>query len=115
MAAKGKRKAAPNHWPMDTKESEDDQGGPTDEEEPSDISQEPGAQSKHFDMGKQARGRGLDDEGGDEEEANCQRKTLSEVVSSPKDSGNQQARKKVQQRKSDGEDAQDPDFKAKAW
>ncbi|KIK72991.1 hypothetical protein PAXRUDRAFT_21352 [Paxillus rubicundulus Ve08.2h10] len=49
-------------------------------------------------MGKQARGR-----------------TWSEVVGNPKDSGKQQARKRVQQRKSDGEDAQDPNFKAKDW
>ncbi|KIK74556.1 hypothetical protein PAXRUDRAFT_19758 [Paxillus rubicundulus Ve08.2h10] len=67
------------------------------------------------DMGKQARGRGLDDEGGGEEEADGQRQTRSEAVGNPKDPGKQQARKKVQQRKSDGEDAQDPDFKAKAW
>ncbi|KIK74115.1 hypothetical protein PAXRUDRAFT_20198 [Paxillus rubicundulus Ve08.2h10] len=92
MAAKGKRKAAPHHWMTDTEESKDDQGGPTDKEDPSDVSQEPGARSKHLDMGKQAR----------------------EVVGNPKDSGNQQARKKVWERKSDGEDAQDPDFKAKA-
>ncbi|KIK76138.1 hypothetical protein PAXRUDRAFT_18419 [Paxillus rubicundulus Ve08.2h10] len=65
-------------------------------------------------MGKQARGRGLDDEGVDEEEANCQRWTWSEVVGNPKDSGKQQARNKVQERKSDGEDGQDPNFKAKA-
>ncbi|KIK71951.1 hypothetical protein PAXRUDRAFT_22594 [Paxillus rubicundulus Ve08.2h10] len=54
---------------MDTKESEDDQGGPTNKEEPSDVGREPGARSKHLDMGKQARGRGLDDEGSEEEEA----------------------------------------------
>ncbi|KIK71832.1 hypothetical protein PAXRUDRAFT_181768, partial [Paxillus rubicundulus Ve08.2h10] len=29
MAAKGKRKAAPNHWPTDTEVSKDDQGGLT--------------------------------------------------------------------------------------
>ncbi|KIK72782.1 hypothetical protein PAXRUDRAFT_21589 [Paxillus rubicundulus Ve08.2h10] len=98
----------------DTEESKDNQGGSTDEEDPSDVSQEPGAQSKHLYMGKQARGRGLDDEGGDEEEADFRRWTQSEMVGNPKDSGNQQARKKVRERKSDGEDAQDPDFKAKA-
>ncbi|KIK72587.1 hypothetical protein PAXRUDRAFT_21815 [Paxillus rubicundulus Ve08.2h10] len=31
-AAKGKRKAAPDHWLMDTEESKDDQGGLTDKE-----------------------------------------------------------------------------------
>ncbi|KIK71756.1 hypothetical protein PAXRUDRAFT_22877 [Paxillus rubicundulus Ve08.2h10] len=36
-AAKGKRKAAPDHWPTNTEESEDDQGGPTDKEEPGDV------------------------------------------------------------------------------
>ncbi|KIK79055.1 hypothetical protein PAXRUDRAFT_16526 [Paxillus rubicundulus Ve08.2h10] len=92
MAAKGKRKAAPNHWPMDTKESKDDQGGPTKEEEPGNVGRQPGAQSKYYDMGKQAR----------------------EVVGNPKDSGMKQARKKVQERKSDGKDGQDPNFKAKA-
>ncbi|KIK71748.1 hypothetical protein PAXRUDRAFT_22893, partial [Paxillus rubicundulus Ve08.2h10] len=74
-AAKGKRKAAPDHQPTDTKESKDDQGGLTDEEEPSDVSPEPGAGSKHLDMGKQARGRGLDNEGSEEEEADGQRRT----------------------------------------
>ncbi|KIK71785.1 hypothetical protein PAXRUDRAFT_22838 [Paxillus rubicundulus Ve08.2h10] len=69
MAAKGKRKAAPHHWPMDTEESKDDQGGLTGEEEPGNVGRQPGAWSKHHDMGKQARGRGLDDEGGEEEEA----------------------------------------------
>ncbi|KIK76476.1 hypothetical protein PAXRUDRAFT_835348, partial [Paxillus rubicundulus Ve08.2h10] len=40
--------AAPGHWPMDTKESKDDQRGPNDEEEPSDVGQEPGSWSKHL-------------------------------------------------------------------
>ncbi|KIK72119.1 hypothetical protein PAXRUDRAFT_22375 [Paxillus rubicundulus Ve08.2h10] len=52
------------------RESKDDQGGLTDEEEPGDVSPEPGAGSKHLDMGKQAGGRGLDNEGSEEEEAN---------------------------------------------
>ncbi|KIK93875.1 hypothetical protein PAXRUDRAFT_144055 [Paxillus rubicundulus Ve08.2h10] len=47
MAAKGKRKAAPDHWLTDTEESKDDQGGLTKEEEPSNVSRQPGAQSKH--------------------------------------------------------------------
>ncbi|KIK77384.1 hypothetical protein PAXRUDRAFT_17536 [Paxillus rubicundulus Ve08.2h10] len=80
---------------MDTEESKDDQGGLTDKEEPSDVGREPGAQSKHLDMGKQARGRGLDDEGSEEKEANGQRWTQSEALCNPKDSGVQQARKKV--------------------
>ncbi|KIK74662.1 hypothetical protein PAXRUDRAFT_19649 [Paxillus rubicundulus Ve08.2h10] len=94
-AAKGKRKAAPDHWPMDTEESKDDQGGPTDEEEPSDVGREPSAGSKHLNMGKQARSRGPDNEGSEEEEANVQRQTQSEVVCNPKDSGMQQVRNKV--------------------
>ncbi|KIK72032.1 hypothetical protein PAXRUDRAFT_22484 [Paxillus rubicundulus Ve08.2h10] len=101
-AAKGKRKAAPNHWPTDIEESEDDQGGLTDEEEPGDVCQEPGARSKHVDMGKQARGRGLDNEGIEEEEADGQRRTQSEAVCNPKDSGMHQARNKVRERDSDG-------------
>ncbi|KIK71786.1 hypothetical protein PAXRUDRAFT_22836, partial [Paxillus rubicundulus Ve08.2h10] len=68
-AAKGKRKAAPEHWATDTEESEDDHGGPTNEEEPSDVGQGPGAGSKLLDMVKQARGRVLDNEGSEEEEA----------------------------------------------
>ncbi|KIK71892.1 hypothetical protein PAXRUDRAFT_22677 [Paxillus rubicundulus Ve08.2h10] len=40
--------------------------------------------------------------------------TWSEVVGNHKDSGKQQARKKVQERKSNGKDAQDANFKAKA-
>ncbi|KIK71828.1 hypothetical protein PAXRUDRAFT_22775, partial [Paxillus rubicundulus Ve08.2h10] len=91
-AAKGKRKAAPDHHPTDTEESEDDQGGPTDEE-PSDVRQEPGAGSEHVDMGKQARDRGLDDEGSEEEEVNGQMQTRSEAVSNPKDSSMHQANK----------------------
>ncbi|KIK72038.1 hypothetical protein PAXRUDRAFT_22477 [Paxillus rubicundulus Ve08.2h10] len=114
MAAKGKRNAAPNDWPMDTEDSKDDCRGPTKEEEPGNVSRQPGAWSKHHDISKQARGRGLDDEGDEEEEADGQRRTWSEVLGDPKDSSKQQARKKVWQRKSDGEDSQDPDFKAKA-
>ncbi|KIK74063.1 hypothetical protein PAXRUDRAFT_20251 [Paxillus rubicundulus Ve08.2h10] len=106
-AAKGKRKAAPNHWLTNTEESEDDQGGPTDEEGPSDVSQELGSRSKHLDMGKQTRGRGLDDEGSEEEEADGQRWTRSELVCNPKDSSVQQARKMVQERKSNFEDGQE--------
>ncbi|KIK75329.1 hypothetical protein PAXRUDRAFT_19095 [Paxillus rubicundulus Ve08.2h10] len=58
-------------------------------------------------MGKQARGRGLDDEGSEKEEADGRRQTQSEVVCNPKDSGVQQARKKVRKRKPDGKDAQE--------
>ncbi|KIK72941.1 hypothetical protein PAXRUDRAFT_21414, partial [Paxillus rubicundulus Ve08.2h10] len=94
-AAKGKRKAAPDHRPTDIEESEDDQGGPTDEEESGDVCQEPGAGSKHVDMGKQARGRRLDDEGSEEEEADSQRWTQPEAICNPKDSGAYQARNKV--------------------
>ncbi|KIK74902.1 hypothetical protein PAXRUDRAFT_19435 [Paxillus rubicundulus Ve08.2h10] len=55
---------------MDIEWSEEDQGGPTDDEEPSNVSGQPIAWSKYHGMGKEARGRGLDDEGGEEEEAN---------------------------------------------
>ncbi|KIK72468.1 hypothetical protein PAXRUDRAFT_21953, partial [Paxillus rubicundulus Ve08.2h10] len=113
-AAKGKRKAAPDHRPTDTEESEDDQGGPTDEEEPGDVGQEPGAGSKHLDMGRQAKGRGLDNQGSEEEEADGRRQTRSEVVSNPKDSGAYQARNKVQERESNGKDGQEADCEAKA-
>ncbi|KIK72596.1 hypothetical protein PAXRUDRAFT_21799 [Paxillus rubicundulus Ve08.2h10] len=58
-------------------------------------------------MGKQAKGRGLDDQGSEEEEADGQRQTWSEVVCNPKDSGMQWARKKVQERKSDGKDGRE--------
>ncbi|KIK72288.1 hypothetical protein PAXRUDRAFT_22160 [Paxillus rubicundulus Ve08.2h10] len=58
-------------------------------------------------MGKQAKGRGLDDEGSEEEEADGRRQTRSEVVSNPKDSSVYQARKIVQERKSDGKDGQE--------
>ncbi|KIK71988.1 hypothetical protein PAXRUDRAFT_22542 [Paxillus rubicundulus Ve08.2h10] len=85
-AAKWKRKAASDHGQLIPK---------TDKEEPSDVGREPGSQSKCLDMGKQARGRGLDDEGSEEEEADGQRQTRSEVVCNPKDSRMQQARKKV--------------------
>ncbi|KIK72266.1 hypothetical protein PAXRUDRAFT_22188 [Paxillus rubicundulus Ve08.2h10] len=91
-AAKGKRKVAPDHWPTDTKESEDDQGG---------------VGSKHLDMGKQARGRGLVKEGSEEEEADGRRRTWSEVVSNPKDSRVQRARKIVREKKSNGKDGQE--------
>ncbi|KIK71767.1 hypothetical protein PAXRUDRAFT_22860 [Paxillus rubicundulus Ve08.2h10] len=57
-------------------------------------------------MGKQARGKGQDDEGREEGEADGQRWTQSEVVCNPKDSGMQKARKKDQERESDGEDGQ---------
>ncbi|KIK73392.1 hypothetical protein PAXRUDRAFT_20910 [Paxillus rubicundulus Ve08.2h10] len=105
--ASQRRTTAPDHQLTDTEESEDDQGGPTNEEEPSDVSREPGAGSKLLDMGKQARGRGLDDEGSEEEEANGRRRTQSEVVCNPKDSGMQQARNKVQEKKSNGKDGQE--------
>ncbi|KIK73004.1 hypothetical protein PAXRUDRAFT_21333 [Paxillus rubicundulus Ve08.2h10] len=106
-AAKGKGKTAPDHQPMDTKESEDDQGGPTDKEEPGDVSPEPGAGSEHVDMGKQARGRGLQDEGSEEEEADGRRWTWSEVVCNPKDSSAYQARNKVRERDSNGKDGRE--------
>ncbi|KIK71848.1 hypothetical protein PAXRUDRAFT_22740, partial [Paxillus rubicundulus Ve08.2h10] len=93
--------------PTDTEESEDDQGGPTDEEEPSDVSPEPGAGSKHLDMGKQAIGRGLDNEGSEEEEADGRRWTQSEAVCNPKDSGAYQARNKIREKKSDGKDGRE--------
>ncbi|KIK73002.1 hypothetical protein PAXRUDRAFT_179494, partial [Paxillus rubicundulus Ve08.2h10] len=47
MAAKGKRKAAPNHWLTDTKDSEDDHGGLTKEEAHGNVGRQPGAWSKH--------------------------------------------------------------------
>ncbi|KIK72641.1 hypothetical protein PAXRUDRAFT_21756 [Paxillus rubicundulus Ve08.2h10] len=64
-------------------------------------------------MGKQARGRGLDDEGSEEEEADGQRRTQSEAVCDPKDSGAYQARNKVQERDSNGKDGRDWPVKAK--
>ncbi|KIK79618.1 hypothetical protein PAXRUDRAFT_160874, partial [Paxillus rubicundulus Ve08.2h10] len=47
MAAKGKRKAAHNHGLTDPKWSEEEQGGPTNKEEPSNVSGQPSAQSKY--------------------------------------------------------------------
>ncbi|KIK72162.1 hypothetical protein PAXRUDRAFT_22320 [Paxillus rubicundulus Ve08.2h10] len=58
-------------------------------------------------MGKQAKGRGLDNEGSEEEEANGQRQTQSEVVSNPKDSSAYQARNKVRERESKGKDGRE--------
>ncbi|KIK73479.1 hypothetical protein PAXRUDRAFT_20807 [Paxillus rubicundulus Ve08.2h10] len=59
------------------------------------------------DMGKQARGRGLVNEGSEEEEADGRRRTWSEVVSNPKDSSAYQARSKVQERDLDGKDGRE--------
>ncbi|KIK72600.1 hypothetical protein PAXRUDRAFT_21793 [Paxillus rubicundulus Ve08.2h10] len=92
---------------MDTEQSEDDQGGLTDKEEPGNVGREPSAGSKRLDMGKQAKGRGLDNQGSEEEEANDQRRTQSEVVSNPKDFGAYQARNNVQERESNGKDGQE--------
>ncbi|KIK72752.1 hypothetical protein PAXRUDRAFT_21625 [Paxillus rubicundulus Ve08.2h10] len=58
----------------------------------------------YYNMGKQARGRGLDDEGSEEDEADGRRWTRSEAVSNHKDSGMQQARNKVREKKSNGKD-----------
>ncbi|KIK73902.1 hypothetical protein PAXRUDRAFT_18869 [Paxillus rubicundulus Ve08.2h10] len=71
------------------------EGGPTNKEEPSHVGRRSSAWSKYHGMGKQARGRGLNDEGSEEEEANGQMQTWSEVVSNLKDASKQQARKKV--------------------
>ncbi|KIK77149.1 hypothetical protein PAXRUDRAFT_17686 [Paxillus rubicundulus Ve08.2h10] len=66
-----------------------------------------GAKETVLKHSQQARGRGLVDEGSEEEEANGQRRTRSEAVSNPKDSGVQQARKIVRERKSDGKDGRE--------
>ncbi|KIK77624.1 hypothetical protein PAXRUDRAFT_166241, partial [Paxillus rubicundulus Ve08.2h10] len=48
MEAKGKRKAAPDHGLTDTEKSEEEQGGPTDKQEPGNVGGQPSAWSKYY-------------------------------------------------------------------